>query len=142
MYAFDAVSSTQSRPYWHVTNKVLGEPVPKSQVTDLPPEQDYRNFESTIGIISTPVIDEQSGTIYLVAHSTRAGEYHFRLHAFDLATGREKVEMHSPVEIQASYSGDGAANEDGRIRFRPRKMLNRPGMLLVNGVSIWRSPPI
>jgi hypothetical protein len=134
LYAFDATSPAQSSPYWHVTNKVLGEPVPKSDVTDLPAGQEYQNFDSRIGIVATPVIDDQGGTIYVVAQSKSAGEYHFRLHAFDLATGREKVEMHSPVEIQASYSGNGAANEDGRIRFRPRKMLNRSGLLLINGV--------
>ncbi len=134
LYAFDAASPAQSLPYWHVTSKVLGEPVPKSQVTDMPPDQEYRNFESTIGIVATPVIDDQTSTIYVVAQSVSAGEYHFRLHAFDLATGREKAEMHSPVEIQASYSGNGAASEDGRIRFKARKMLNRPGLLLINGV--------
>ena len=134
LYAFDATSPTQSKPYWHVTNKVLGEPVPKSEVTDLPAGQEYQNFDSKIGIVATPVIDDQGGTIYVVAQSKSAGEHHFHLHAFDLATGREKVEMHSPVEIQASYSGNGAASEDGRIRFRPRNMLNRPGLLLINGV--------
>ena len=134
LYAFDAESSAQSRPYWQVTRKVLGDPVPKGQVTDLPADQEYRNFESQIGIVATPVIDPQSQTIYVVANSTDAGKYHFRLHAFDLATGREKTEMHSPAEIQASYSGNGASSEDGRIRFQPRKMLNRPGLLLINGV--------
>jgi hypothetical protein len=134
LYAFDADSSTQSQPYWHVTNRVLGQPVPKRDVTDLPPDQEYRNFERDIGIIATPVIDDQSGTIYVVANSKSDGKYHFRLHAFDLATGREKSEMHSPMEIQASYVGNGAANEDGKIVFHPRKMLNRPGLLLINDV--------
>ena len=59
--------------------------------------------------------------------------HHFRLHAFDLATGREKGEIHSPTEIDAWYLGNGAGNVDGRIRFSPRKMLNRPGLLLLNG---------
>jgi hypothetical protein len=134
LYAFDAESTTQSQPYWHVTSKVLGQPVPKNAVTDLPAGSDYMNFDSKIGILATPVIDDQTNTIYVVANSVNGGEYRFRIHAFDLATGREKTEMHSPMEIQASYLGNGAANEDGRIRFRPRKMLNRPGLLLVEGV--------
>lgn len=134
LYAFDADSSAQSQPYWHVSNQVLGQPVPKRDVTDLPPDQEYRNFESEIGIVATPVIDGQSGTIYVVAQSKAGGAYHFRLHAFDLSTGREKSEMHSPMEIQASYVGNGAASEDGKIVFRPRKMLNRPGLLLINDV--------
>ena len=134
LYAFDAASPAQSQPYWHVTAKTFGPPVPKRALTDLPADQQYMNFESETGIVATPVIDDQSGTIFVVANSTSGGDYHFRLHAFDLASGREKTEMHSPVEIQASYLGNGASNEDGRLRFRARKMLNRPGLLLVNGV--------
>lgn len=134
LYAFDAASPDPPGPYWHVTSKVLGDPVPKSQVTDLPSGREYLNFATTIGIVATPVIDEKSSTIYVVAHSTSGGDDHFRLHAFDLATGREKVELNSPADIQASYLGNGAANQDGRIRFQARKMLNRPGLLLVNGV--------
>jgi outer membrane protein assembly factor BamB len=134
LYAFDADSPGQAQPYWHVTAKELGDPVPQSAVTDMPPDQEYKNFETKIGIVATPVIDDKTETIYVVANSVRDGQYHFRLHAFDLATGREKAEMHSPVEIEASYLGNGASNEDGRIQFRPRKMLNRPGLLLMNGV--------
>jgi outer membrane protein assembly factor BamB len=134
LYAFDAESSSVSKPYWHVTSQVLGQPVPKKEVTDLPPDQEYRNFDNNVGIVATPVIDDQTSTIYVVAFSKDAGAYHFRLHAFDLATGREKREMQSPAEIEASYLGNGAGNVDGRIRFSPRKMLNRPGLLLLNGV--------
>src|SRR5579863_888461 len=99
LYAFDAESASVSKPYWRVTSQVLGQPVPKSEVTDLPPDQEYRNFDSNIGIVATPVIDDQTSTIYVVAFSKEAGAYHFRLHALDLATGREKREMQSPVEI-------------------------------------------
>ena len=134
LYAFDAESVNQPKPYWRVTSSVLGQPVPKSQVTDLPSDQEYRNFATTIGIVATPVIDDQTSTIYVVANSTSGGEFHFRIHAFDLATGREKSDMHSPAEIRASYMGNGAANQDGRIVFQPRKMLNRAALLLMNDV--------
>jgi outer membrane protein assembly factor BamB len=134
LYAFDADTPSAAQPFWHVTRSALGDPVPRAKVTDLPPDQEYLNFDSQIGIVATPVIDDQTGTIYVVAQSTSGGDYRFRLHAFDLATGREKTELHSPVEIQAAYLGNGIGSEDGRIRFRPRKMLNRPGLLLVDGV--------
>lgn len=134
LYAFDAESPSVSKAYWRVTSQVLGQPVPKKDVTDLPPDQEYRNFDSQIGIVSTPVIDDQTSTIYVVAFSKNAGAHHFRLHAFDLATGREKREMNSPAEIESTYLGNGAGNVDGKIRFSPRKMLNRPGLLLINGV--------
>jgi outer membrane protein assembly factor BamB len=134
LYAFDADTPSAAQPFWHVTRSALGDPVPRAKVTDLPPDQEYLNFDSQIGIVATPVIDDQTGTIYVVAQSTSGGDYRFRLHAFDLATGREKTELHSPVEVQAAYLGNGIGSEDGRIRFRPRKMLNRPGLLLVDGV--------
>ena len=105
LYAFDAESPSVSKPYWRVTSQVLGQPVPKSEVTDLPPDQEYRNFDNNIGIVATPVIDDQTSTIYVVAFSKAAGTYHFRLHAFDLATGRERREMNSPAEIESSYLG-------------------------------------
>ena len=134
LYAFDATSPSASQPFWHVTQAVLGSPVPKEKVTDLTAGQEYLNFDSRIGVVATPVIDDQTNTIYVVADSMSGGTYHFRLHAFDLATGREKTEIGSPVEIQASYFGNGVGSEEGRIRFRPRKMINRPGLLLVEGV--------
>ena len=134
LYAFDADSPDASKAFWHVGRDVFGDPVPKADVTDLPPDQSYLNFETTIGIVATPVIDDQTNTIYVVANSKKNGEYRFRLHAFDLATGREKTEMHSPMPIEASYMGNGVGNVDGKVRFRPRKMLNRAGLLLEGGI--------
>lgn len=134
LYAFDADSPTAAKPFWHAGQEVFGQPVPKAELTDMPPDQPYLNFESTVGIVATPVIDPATNTIYVVANSKKNGEHRFRLHAFDLATGREKTEMHSPVTIEAMYPGGGFGTSDGKIRFRPRKMLNRPGLLLVDGV--------
>jgi hypothetical protein len=134
LYAFDASQPGVSRPYWHVDKSILGDPVPKSKVTDLPPTQEYLNFATEIGIVATPVIDEKTNTIYVVAQSQRGGVFHFQLHALDLATGREKSEINSPKEIQASYNGNGIGSQDGKLRFEARKMLNRPGLLLIDGV--------
>ena len=133
LYAFDADRPHVTAPYWCVSRNVFGPPVPKNEVTDLPADLEYRNFERTVGIVSTPVIDEQTNTLYVVAYSKYAGQYRFRLHAFDLATGREKTELHSPISIEASYLGNGVGSVEGKIAFRPRKMLNRPGLLLVDG---------
>jgi hypothetical protein len=134
LYAFDADSPAVSKPLWCHSHEVFGNPVPKDDVTDMPPDQKYLNFSSEIGIVATPVIDPQSTTIYVVSASKRGNEYSFHIHAFDIATGREKKEMNSPAEITASAVGNGVGNVDGRILFRPRKMLNRPGLLLVDGV--------
>lgn len=134
LYAFDASNAGQTEPYWHLNASVFGDPVPKGDVTDLPPSQEYLNFANAIGIIATPVIDDKTSTIYVVAQSRQGDEFRFRLHAFDLATGQEKQQMNSPKRIEATYLGNGIGSVDGRIRFQARKMLNRPGLLLVAGV--------
>jgi hypothetical protein len=134
LFAFDADSPGARTPLWCHSREVFGDPVSKDEVTDMPPDEKYLNFATSIGIVATPVIDPQSKTIYVVANSKKGTEYSFHIHAFDLATGREKTEMNSPANVTASAVGNGAGNVDGRISFRPRKMLNRPGLLLVGGV--------
>ncbi len=133
LYAFDADSPATAKPFWCHSRELFGEPVPKRDVTDMPPDSPYLNFSSTIGIVATPVIDPKTNTIYVVANSKRANQYSFHVHAFDLATGREKTEMHSPTEVKASAIGNGVGNVEGHIALEPRKMLNRPGLLLVDG---------
>ncbi|HUQ92279.1 MAG TPA: hypothetical protein VM120_11415 [Bryobacteraceae bacterium] len=134
LYAFDATVPAAAQPYWHVGPAVFAGAVPKAHVTDLPSTQEYLNFATTVGIVATPVIDGKTNTIYVVAQSRHGEDFRFRLHAFDLATGREKTEMNSPQPIEASYLGNGIGSEDGKIRFKARKMLNRPGLLLMEGV--------
>jgi len=133
LYAFDADSPAATQPLWCHSHEVFGNPVPKEDVVDLPPDEKYLNFASTIGIVATPVIDPTTNTIYVVAQSKKNNEYNFHIHAFDIATGREKTEMHSPIAVTASAIGNGVGNVDGHIVFSPRKMLNRPGLLLVGG---------
>ncbi len=134
LYAFDADSPSAQKPLWCHSREVFGDPVPKDEVTDLPPGETYLNFATIVGIVATPVIDAQSNTIHVVANSKKGNDYSFHIHAFDIATGREKREMNSPMTVGASAMGNGVRNVDGRIAFRPRKMLNRPGLLLVGGV--------
>jgi hypothetical protein len=134
LYAFDADSPGAQKALWCHSREVFGDPVPKEEVTDLPPGEKYLNFATTIGIVATPVIDAQTHTIYVVANSKKGNDYSFHIHAFDIATGREKTEMNSPMTVAASAMGNGVGNVDGRIVFRPRKMLNRPGLLLTGGV--------
>jgi hypothetical protein len=119
LYAFDADNFAQLQ---HVILLGTGE-VPSddhgcSQVTP------------TIGITSTPVIDPTAGphgTIYALSMSKdQSGAYHHRLHALDLTTLTE--ESSGPVEIKATYPGNGAENT-----FNPTVHKERPGLLLSNG---------
>lgn len=82
VYAFDA--DTRDITYWHVN---LGAPF-SSNCTDLQP---------IIGITGTPVIDLSNGTLY-VDTKLAAGPAQ-KLHALDIATGREK--FGGPVTIAA-----------------------------------------
>ncbi len=124
-YAFDADTGTV---LWHVsalgTNETTSDPRNCGQVV---PE---------IGITSTPVIDPNAGahgTIYLSAMSKdSSGNYHQRLHALDLTTGAEM--SGSPVAIQATYPGTGAASSNGQVSFDPGQYNERAGLLLLNGV--------
>jgi len=126
VYAFDADDAEAVDPLWHVN---LGTPVLSTEISS-----NYRDLMPEVGITGTPVIDPASQTIYLVAKSknTEDGSYHQRLHALHLSTGQEQTG--SPVEITASVAGTGAGSVDGNVSFDPLYQLNRPGLLLLNGV--------
>ena len=127
LYAFDADSFTQ---LLHVS--LLG---PKETPSD---NRGCDQVTPEIGITATPVIDLQvglHGTIYLIAMSKDAsGKYHQRLHALDLTTFAEQ--FNGPVEIQATFPGNGAENT-----FVPAVHKERPGLLILNGLvyTTWGS---
>ena len=75
---------------------------------------------SQIGILSTPVIDPASNTMYVVSETSELNATYFphRLHALDLATGAEK--LGGPVLVSSPY-------------MAPVHKLQRPGLLLANG---------
>jgi uncharacterized protein (TIGR03437 family) len=119
VYAFDA--DAQQSPLWHV-NLGASVPGPDYQVADL----------SEVGILGTPVIDDTTNTIYAVAHTKETGNYVYRLHALDIATGDEKFD--GPAAITASVASTNAGNVNGQFSFDPSQHLQRPGLLLLNNV--------
>jgi hypothetical protein len=110
VYAFDANDAYASEPFWHVN---FGTPPNvydgKFGCTDM---------NGNVGIIGTPVIDAQAGTLYVVAATTTDGGFMQRLHALDLATGADRAP--SPVTITAPG-------------FDPLMENQRPGLLLSRG---------
>ncbi len=88
-----------------------------------------------IGITATPAIDRHAGshgTIYVVAMSKTPGNVYFqRIHAIDLSTAAEQP--NSPVNVQATYPGNGDGSSGGVVTFDPKQYKERPGLLLSNG---------
>ena len=83
VYAFDANDPSASEPFWHVN---FGTP---PNVYD--GKYGCTDMNGNMGIIGTPVIDAQEGTLYVVA-ATRVGDAFLqRLHALDLATGGDRA---------------------------------------------------
>src|SRR6266581_2613540 len=119
VYAFDTNSFAQ---LWSVN---LGDPVPAGEVDC------QNNISPFVGITSTPVINLQQSTIYIVAKSRELGHFSYRLHALDLATGKERTG--SPIEIGGKVPGTGDGSINGLIEFKAQGQLNRPGLLLSNG---------
>jgi hypothetical protein len=132
VYAFDA-EGVPAEPLWHVNFLNAGAgigTVPARDVTCpfIAPE---------IGITPTPVIDLQSGTLYVLARTRErqgafsADRYVQKLHALAVTTGAEK--FGGPTEIKASVKGSGAGGSGGQVAFDALRELPRAALLLANG---------
>ena len=130
VYAFEA-DGTSTTPLWHVSlaNSSNGAK-PLS-------ERDVACFfiRPQIGITSTPVIDLNTGTLYVLARTKESkgllhsDEYKQRLHALAVTTGAEK--FGGPVEIKASVKGIGSGHSGGVVEFNPQTENPRAALLLV-----------
>lgn len=119
VYAFDADDSS-APPLWHVNFLDAAHGVTTVSQSDVNcpviPE---------LGITGTPVIDPNSGTIYLIALTKEPGSQHvYRLHAIDVGSGAERPG--SPVKVQPSG-------------FVPSSQKHRTALLLSKGIvySSW-----
>jgi hypothetical protein len=126
VYAYDADSRSRSAPVWQ---RNLGPAVPSRDISD-----DYHDLAPEIGITGTPVIDDATHTMYVVAKTKNPADatYHQTLHALDIATGSEK--LGGPVEIRGAVKGESADGQGGVVSFDPLRELNRAGLLMANGV--------
>src|SRR5262249_41163498 len=121
---FDADVPAASDPLWQVN---LGPSVPATAYGD-----GFWDIAVEVGILGTPVIDPASETLYAVAATLENGPFFYRLHALNISTGENR--SGSPVVIRARISGSGYDNVRDRIFFKPVQQLQRPALLLLNGV--------
>ena len=128
VYAFDADHNTGTNvaPLWQVNFTNPGAGITTASGAFLPCPNVHRFPES--GIVSTPVIDPATNTIYVVAKTNENGTVFHRLHALDVASGAERA--NSPVPILASFT----MNNGTVIQINNLHQMNRPGLLLSNGV--------
>jgi hypothetical protein len=87
------------------------------------------DVEPRVGITGTPVIDTETNTAYFVANqyaSGSAGPIVWKMHAINLSTGEELPDF--PVEIK------GKARNLAGVEFEPAQELERPALLMLNGV--------
>ena len=124
VYAFDA-DNANAAPLW-MTSILSYSAAGATSV----PSSVKRNANTTgwteVGIVSTPVIDPVTATLYLVAETYENLTVVHRLHALDVTTGLEK--FGGPTRIAATYTLNGATTT-----FADLYELNRPGLLLASG---------
>jgi hypothetical protein len=128
VYAFDAEGQPRA-PLWHVnfTNADQGMTTVNARDVRCP----FINPE--IGITSTPVIDSETGTLYVLARTktgNKASGFNYvqRLHAIDVASGAERTG--SPIDIHASVKGSGPSKN---VDFDPLLENPRSALLLAAG---------
>ena len=124
VYAFDADSGS-STPLW-TTSLLNYSPAGATPMPASLKQATATTGWSEVGIVSTPVIDPVSGTLYVVAETYENGQVFHRLHALDVTTGQEK--LGGPATIVGTYTLNGVTSV-----FKDFFQLNRPGLLLANG---------
>lgn len=123
VYAFDADSTQGSNasPLWSVSlnNGGTTDPIADFGCTG--------THYTEIGVVGTPVIDAGKTTLYVVAKTLNGTVRNFSLHALDIATGSER--LGGPVVITGT-----APSSNGSGTFNPIYQMQRPALLLQNGV--------
>ena len=145
LYAFQAPDASSSvrpspDPIWQVTSKDLGWPLDHDYMF-MPSAILGYNICPQIGIIATPVIDRQRGTVYVTAksgdreHNPKQEDY--RLFAIDLLTGKLK---HSQ-ELNPTYPDTAPSAFDPKYELQRASLLEANGRIYVAFASHQDTPP-
>jgi Bacterial Ig-like domain (group 2) len=133
VYAVDADSVTGSTAtiLWKTSALASGE-------THVTPANAGCGYINPVGIVSTPVIDRSRNAIYVVAVSKDSqGNVLHRIHALDLATGKEL--FGGPTMITATFPGKGGNSDGTTVTFLPTAQQERAALLETGGaiVTAW-----
>jgi hypothetical protein len=130
VYAFDA-TRPDDPPLWQVSflDKSRGTVPLSEDIVQCP------FIRPEVGITSTPVIDINTGTFYVLArtmirHEAGNNEYFQHLHALAITTGVEK--FGGPKLITASVPGRGAGRANREVPFDPLHENPRAALTLAN----------
>ncbi len=136
VYAFDADSNVGANGglLWSATlgtavfsnNKEFGGRYHNNSYIDLTP---------MVGITGTPVIDPDSGTLYVDVLSREVTavttNYVHRIHALNITNGTER--SYSPVTVTGSVRGTGVGGNGTFVTFSARQHAQRPALTLAGG---------
>src|SRR5262249_47064101 len=143
VYAFDA-DDPACTVRWQKSLLGAGEtsvPIVDTDPGHAPGDNDLQGGpDGPVGIMSTPVIDPATQTLYAVGKTKKSSsEYHQRLHALSLLDGSNQ--MSGPAEISDAITvpgnadtGDGTtcSASAGNVPFCALHQSQRPGLLLAN----------
>jgi hypothetical protein len=129
LYAYDGDSG---RLFWKKNYTAPGMRPPRNTDMTGACGGQYMDFSGNIGIVGTPVIDSAKQTIFFVARNTNGTTAYVQyLHAVSLLDGSERPG--SPVQITATYTGNGDGSVNNVITFDAQRQNQRQGLTLVNG---------
>jgi hypothetical protein len=125
VYAFDAYGHPAA-PLWRTSFLTKGATTVPEDDVDCP------FIAPEVGITSTPAIDAETGTLYVLARTKETtGRYRQRLHALSVTTGQENPG--SPVERNAGIPGSGTGSLAGKLEFDSLRENPRAALLLQSG---------
>ncbi len=106
----------------------------------------YNDISEWVGILSTPTVDQATGTLYFVARTNEGGKQVQKLYAESLVDGKDRPG--SPVTIEATVAGTGDQGggalsspsplmdtvTGGRFAFNSKRQNQRAALTLAGGV--------
>ena len=129
VYAFDADNNTGANvaPLWQTNFNDPAAGIVPPRTANLFGTEPNVDFLTPIGIMSTPVVDLPTKTLFVVSRTVQNGTtYGYQLHALDLTTGAERA--HSPVAITASVPGTADDSSNGILTFNQKQELQRDAL--------------